>query len=56
MSEQLERNKVAVARFFLEIWCDHDESAIDRYIAADAAGNDPGFGVGRESFRRQWRR
>lgn len=53
---QLERNKEAVRRFFQEIWCDHDESAIDRYIAADAAGNDPDFGIGRESFRRQWKK
>jgi predicted ester cyclase len=51
-----ERNKEAVRRFFQEIWNDGDESAIDRFIAEDAAGNDPKFGVGRESFRRQWRR
>jgi len=55
MTEQ-ERNKEAVRKFFKEIWCDHDESAIDRYIAADAAGNDPGFGIGRESFRKQWKK
>lgn len=56
VTDQLERNKDAVRRFFQEIWNDGDESAIDRYIAGDAAGNDPKFGVGRESFRRQWRK
>lgn len=46
-----------VARgFFREIWNEGDESAIDRYIAEDAAGNDPQFGIGRESFRGQWRK
>jgi predicted ester cyclase len=42
-------------RFFQEVWNNRDEAAIDRYIAADAAGNDPTFGAGREAFRRQWR-
>lgn len=56
MTDHLERNKEAVRRFFQEIWNDGDESAIDRYIAEDAAGNDPKFGIGRESFRRQWRK
>jgi steroid delta-isomerase-like uncharacterized protein len=42
-------------RFFQEVWNDGDEAAIDRYIAADARGNDPDFGAGREAFRRQWR-
>jgi len=37
------------------VWNQGDESAIDRYIAADASGNDPDFGAGREAFRRQWR-
>lgn len=55
MNEQ-ERNKEAVRKFFREIWCEHDESAIDRYIAADAAGNDATFGIGRESFRKQWKK
>jgi steroid delta-isomerase-like uncharacterized protein len=55
LSEHLERNKAAVARFFEEVWNQGDEAAIDRFIAEDAAGNDPRFGVGRESFRRQWR-
>jgi steroid delta-isomerase-like uncharacterized protein len=42
-------------RFFEEVWNQGDESAIDRYIAADAAGNDETFGIGREGFRTQWR-
>lgn len=41
--------------FFDQIWNQGDESAIDRFIAEDAAGNDPQFGIGRESFREQWR-
>lgn len=46
--------KVA-ADFFEEIWNQKLEPSIDKFIAADAAGNDPKFGVGRESFRAQWR-
>lgn len=41
--------------FFDQIWNQGDESAIDRFIAEDAAGNDPQFGIGRESFREQWK-
>jgi len=41
--------------FFEEIWNKKIESAIDKFIAEDAAGNDPKFGVGRESFRAQWK-
>jgi steroid delta-isomerase-like uncharacterized protein len=41
--------------FFDQIWNQGDESAIDRFIAEDAGGNDPQFGIGRESFREQWR-
>lgn len=48
-------NKQTVRRFFQEIWNDRDESAIERMIAADAAGNDADFGAGREAFRAQWR-
>ncbi|MCC6314626.1 MAG: ester cyclase [Thermomicrobiales bacterium] len=55
MSEQLARNKAAVAQFFEEVWNNGDEAALDRFLAEDAAGNDPRFGVGRESFRRQGR-
>ena len=51
----LEENRQAAADFFELIWNQKDESAIDRFIALDAAGNDPKFGVGRESFREQWK-
>jgi len=50
-----EANRQAAADFFRLIWNEKDESAIDRFIALDAAGNDPKFGVGRESFREQWK-
>ena len=50
-----EENRELARRFFEEVWNRRDEAAIDRYIAADAAGNDPTFGAGRESFRKQWR-
>ena len=42
-------------RFFDEVWNQGDESAIDRYIAEHADGNDATFGIGREGFRAQWR-
>ena len=51
-----EANKAIIRAFFEEVWNQGDDAAIDRYIAADAAGNDPDFGVGREGFRRQWRK
>ena len=51
----LEENRQAAADFFEQIWNQRDESAINRFIALDAAGNDPKFGVGRESFRAQWK-
>ncbi|HUG16467.1 MAG TPA: ester cyclase [Thermomicrobiales bacterium] len=47
--KQLARN------FFRQVWNDGDEAAIDRYIVANARGNDPDFGVGREAFRKQWK-
>ena len=50
----IEENKELARQFFEQIWNQGDESAIDRFIAEDAAGNDPNFGVGRESFRLQW--
>ena len=53
--ETAARNKELARRFFEEVWNRGDEAGIDRYIAADAAGNDPTFGAGREAFRRQWR-
>ena len=49
-------NKAAAATFFEEIWNQRSEAAIDRLVAEDAAGNDPKFGVGRESFKTQWRK
>jgi hypothetical protein len=52
----LDFNRKLARDFFEQIWNQCDESAIDRYIAEDAAGNDPKFGVGRESFRLQWRK
>lgn len=56
IAENLEKNKTLAGAFFEEIWNKGDESAIDRFIAQDAAGNDPKFGVGCESFRIQWRK
>ena len=50
----IENNKELARQFFEQIWNQGDESAIDRFIAEHAAGNDPKFGVGRESFRLQW--
>lgn len=55
MSTREEQNKELARVFFQEIWNNRDESAIDRMIAVNAAGNDPDFGNGREAFRRQWR-
>lgn len=51
----LESNRKAASDFFRLVWNEKDESAIDRFIAENAAGNDPEFGVGRESFRNQWK-
>jgi predicted ester cyclase len=48
--------KQAARDFFAQIWNNRDESAIDRFIPADAKGNDNDFGNGREAFRAQWRR
>ena len=50
----INQNKMIVRQFFEQIWNLKDESAIDRFIAEDAVGNDPKFGVGRESFIKQW--
>lgn len=50
-----DENRELARRFFEEVWNERDELAIDRYIAEDAAGNDPTFGAGREAFRKQWR-
>ena len=51
-----ETNKDLIREFFAQVWNAGDEAAIDRFIAADAAGNDPNFGIGREGFKRQWRK
>lgn len=56
VTDRLASNKQAVREFFEEVWNKGDEAALDRFIAEQAAGNDPRFGIGRESFRRQWRR
>lgn len=50
-----EQNKATIRAFFDEVWNQGDESAIARYIAENAAGNDEDFGMGREGFTRQWR-
>jgi steroid delta-isomerase-like uncharacterized protein len=55
MGAQEEANKELARQFFQQIWNDKDESAIDRMIVENAAGNDPDFGAGREAFRKQWR-
>ena len=52
---EAENNKILARAFFEEIWNQKDESAIDRFLAENAAGNDPDFGMGREGFRKQWR-
>jgi steroid delta-isomerase-like uncharacterized protein len=51
-----EANKAIIRDFFEQVWNEGDESAIARFIADNAAGNDPDFGSGREGFRRQWRK
>ncbi|MEZ4500849.1 MAG: ester cyclase [Thermomicrobiales bacterium] len=51
----IESNKQAARDFFDQIWNQKDETAIDRFVAEHANGNDPDFGTGREGFRRQWR-
>ena len=52
----LQKLKNIANSFFEEIWNQGNESAIDKFIAENAQGNDPKFGVGRESFRKQWRK
>lgn len=51
----MDLHKIA-SDFFEEIWNQKNESAIDKFISEGAAGNDPKFGVGRESFRAQWKK
>ena len=36
----LESNRKAASEFFTLVWNEKDESAIDRFIAENAAGND----------------
>ncbi len=50
-----ETNKQIIRDFFDQVWNQGDESAIARFIAENAAGNDPDFGMGREGFTKQWR-
>ncbi len=50
-----EENKALIREFFEEVWNRGDEAAIARFIAENAGGNDPDFGMGREGFTRQWR-
>ncbi len=51
----IEDNKAAIREFFDQVWNAGDEAAIERFIAADAAGNDQDFGIGRDGFKQQWR-
>lgn len=50
-----EANKQTIRDFFEQVWNQRDEGAIGRFVAEDAAGNDPDFGMGREGLKRQWR-
>jgi predicted ester cyclase len=50
-----EELKETARTFFHEIWNSRNEAAIDRFIPENAGGNDPDFGMGRESFRNQWK-
>jgi hypothetical protein len=49
-AELVAANKTAAATFFEEIWNMKSESAIDRLVAENAAGNDPKFGVGKNGM------
>ncbi|MDF3043762.1 MAG: SnoaL-like polyketide cyclase, partial [Thermomicrobiales bacterium] len=51
-----EGNKALIREFFEQVWNQGNEEAIDRFIAEDAGGNDPDFGMGREGFKKQWRK
>jgi steroid delta-isomerase-like uncharacterized protein len=52
----IEANKALIREFFEQVWNQGHEEAIDRFIAEDAGGNDPDFGMGREGFKNQWRK
>lgn len=41
--------------FFERVWNQGDEKAIDEFLSDQTVGNDPRFGTGKESFRKQWR-
>ena len=51
----IEANKATIRAFFEQVWNQGSEEAIDRFIAENAAGNDPDFGMGRAGFKQQWR-
>ncbi len=51
-----EANKALIREFFEQVWNRGNEEAIDRFIAENAGGNDPDFGMGREGFKQQWRK
>ena len=51
-----EANKALIREFFEQVWNQGSEEAIDRFIAENAGGNDPDFGMGREGFKKQWRK
>jgi steroid delta-isomerase-like uncharacterized protein len=51
-----EANKALIREFFEVVWNQGREEAIDRFIAENAGGNDPDFGIGREGFKTQWRK
>ena len=51
-----EANKALIRDFFEQVWNQGNEEAIDRFIAENANGNDPDFGMGREGFKNQWRK
>ena len=56
MNDRLAANKAIARCSFEGVLHLGDDTAIDRYLAADTIGNDPTFGTGREAFRVQWRR
>jgi steroid delta-isomerase-like uncharacterized protein len=49
-------NKTLIRAFFEQVWNQGSEEAIDHFIAENAGGNDPDFGMGRAGFKRQWRK
>jgi predicted ester cyclase len=51
-----ETNKALIREFFEQVWNQGHEEAIDRFIAENAGGNDLDFGMGREGFKKQWRK